>query len=70
MRIGCFLEYKGHIGSIEYDFEDKKHYGELLDIDDFVGYHADNIFDLTEQYHKAVDDYIELKKKELKYELV
>ena len=45
-----------------YDEEDELHYGKLLDIDDFVNYHADNLIDLEKQYHNAVDDYIEFKK--------
>ena len=62
MRIGQFMEYKGYIGSIEYDLEDKLHYGSLLNTDDFVNYHGDNIIELEQQYHNAVDDYIEFKK--------
>lgn len=62
MRIGQFVEYKGYIGSIEYDPEDKVHYGTLLNIRDLVNYHADNIIDLEKHYHEAVDDYIEFKK--------
>ena len=62
MRIGQFVEYKGYIGSIEYKSEDKLHYGSLLNIDDFVNYHAANVIDLEKQFHNAVDDYIEFKK--------
>ena len=62
MRIGQFVEYKGYIGSIEYDPEDKLHYGSLLNTDDFVNYHADNVIDLEKQFHNAVDDYIAIKK--------
>lgn len=61
MRIGQFVEYKGYIGTIEYSPEDKLYYGSLL-IDDFVNYHADNLIDLENQYHNAVDGYIEFKK--------
>lgn len=60
MRIGQFVEYKGCVGTIEYDPEDELYYGKLLDIDDFVNYHGDDIFDLEKQFHDAVDDYIEL----------
>lgn len=69
MKIGFFREYKGHIGSIEYDPEDELCYGELLNIKDLINYHASNIIELEKHYHEAVDDYIEFKK-ELKYELV
>ena len=69
LRIGQFVEYKGYVGSIEYDLEDRIYYGQLLDIDDSVGYHADNIISLEKSYHEAVEDYIELKK-EIGQELV
>lgn len=62
MRIGQFVEYKGYIGSIDFDAENNTYYGKLLNIKDLVNYHADNIIDLEKQYHLAVDDYIEFKK--------
>ena len=62
MIIGYLDEYRGYFGSIEYEPEDKLHYGSLLNIDDFVSYHADNIIDLEKQFHNAVDDYIEFCK--------
>lgn len=62
MKIGQFVEYRGYIGSIEYDQEDKLYYGKLLNTRDFVNYHADNIMSLERHYHEAVDDYIEFKK--------
>lgn len=61
MRIGQFVKYKGYIGSIDFDPQDKIHYGEILDIDDFVNYQAENIIELHKEFHKAVDDYIEFK---------
>lgn len=61
MRIGQFEEYKGYVGSIKYDSEDKIYYGHLLELDDFVNYHAGNIVDLEKHYHEAVDDYLEFK---------
>lgn len=60
MEIGKFLEYRGYVGSIEYDVEDKIHYGSLLNIKDSISYHADNVIDLYEHYKLAVDDYIDL----------
>lgn len=59
MEIGQFKEYRGHIGSIEYDPEDKTYYGRLLNIRDLVDYHADTLVDLCNEFHVAVDDYIE-----------
>ena len=62
MLVGQFKEYKGYAGSIEYSAEDSIHYGKLLNIKDLVNYEADNIIDLENQFHEAVDDYIEFKK--------
>lgn len=59
MRIGQFVEYKGYIGSIEYDPEDKIHYGHLLNVDDPVVYYGNTVEELYEYYCKAIDDYIE-----------
>lgn len=62
MKIGQFTEYRGYVGSIEYEPEDNIYYGKLLDIDDLVNYHANNIIYLEKHYQEAVDDYIEFKK--------
>ena len=62
MSIGQFIEYKGYVGSIEYDPEDSLYYGKLLYIRDLVNYHADNIVDLEKCYRDTVDDYICFKK--------
>lgn len=62
MKLGQFVEYKGYIGSIEYEPDDKLHYGSILNTKDFINYHANNIIDLEKQFHSAVDDYIEFKK--------
>ena len=62
MRIGQFVRYKGYVGSIDFCPEDKIHYGEILDIDAFVNYQAKDVISLHDEFHKAVDDYIEFKK--------
>lgn len=61
MRIGQFIEYKGYVGSIEYDTHDKIHYGSLLNIKDSISYHAKTVEELSERYHDAVDRYIEFR---------
>ena len=62
MRVGQFVKYKGYIGSIDFCPDDKSYYGEILDIDDFVNYQAENVIYLHDEFHKAVNDYIEFKK--------
>ena len=62
MKIGKFEEYKGYVGSIEYDVDDDLLYGKLLNIEDLVNYHSNNIADLKRHYHESVDCYIDFKK--------
>ena len=62
MEIGKFNEYRGYTGSIEYYYEDKIYYGSLLNIKDLVNYEADTMENLYNEFHNAVDDYIEFKR--------
>lgn len=62
MKIGQFIEYKGYVGSIEYDSKNNIYYGGLLNIRDFVDYKANNVEELYRHYHESVDDYIEFIK--------
>ena len=52
------LTYKGFAARIEFDAEDKLFVGRLAGINDVVGFHADNVGDLTTFFHEAVDDYL------------
>lgn len=61
-KIGQFKEYKGYVGSIEYDEEDELYYGKLLFIEDLINYHASNAMELYQHYKDAVDDYLEFLK--------
>ena len=56
--IGYFTEYRGYKGTIEYDYEDHIYHGKIIDIDDFVNYHAKNMDKLREEFKNAVDDYL------------
>lgn len=63
MVIGTFVEYKGHVGTIEYDFKDRIYHGSLLNIEDSISYHTkfNNIEMLFERYKEAIDKYIRIK---------
>lgn len=56
------LEYKGYKTRIVYSQEDDVYCGEIINIDDSVSFHSDNISTIEDEFHKAVDDYIELCK--------
>lgn len=62
MIIGRFIKHRGYEGTIEYDSEEKLHYGSLYDTADSVSYHGKTLEELYDNYKKAIDEYIELKK--------
>ncbi|RLA73159.1 MAG: toxin-antitoxin system HicB family antitoxin [Epsilonproteobacteria bacterium] len=53
------LEYNGYIGSIEYSPEDKVFYGKLEMIDDLITFEADSASELENNFHQAVNGYID-----------
>lgn len=61
MRIGTFSEYKGYIGTIEYDPNSKSHYGRLCNTEDLITYYSKTIEELFVEYKKSIDDYIAMK---------
>ncbi len=54
------LEYKGYIGSIEFSEEDSLFFGKVLGIRSLISYEGENARDLVEDFHGAVDDYLEM----------
>ena len=53
------LEYKGYHTNIEIDFEGQSFYGEIEGIRDFVNFESDTIAGIIQEFHTAVDDYLE-----------
>ncbi len=53
------FRYKGFLGSIEVDAEDKILHGKLLHITDLVTYEASAIATLENEFKKAVNDYLD-----------
>ena len=59
------LEYKGYYTDIEIDFEAKEFYGEIKGINGFVNFMSDisrGVDGIVQEFHSAVDDYIEFCK--------
>jgi len=56
-----YLKHKGYEGNIEWSEEDQCYYGKIQNITDLIMYEADNVFNLSGEFIKAVDDYIYLK---------
>ena len=53
------LEYKGYHTDIEIDVEGQSFYGEIEGIRDFVNFESDTITGIVQEFHSAVDDYLE-----------
>ena len=51
------MSYKGFWATVDYDRDDRILVGRIGGINDVIGFHADNVNDLIEAFHEAVDDY-------------
>lgn len=58
------IEYKNYLGSIEFSEEDKIFFGKVQGIKDLISYEGSNAVELINDFHAAVDDYLELCKSE------
>lgn len=61
------IQYKGYVGSIEFSEEDKIFYGKVLGIRSLISYEGENATELIDDFHQAVDDYLELCKNPVKH---
>jgi predicted HicB family RNase H-like nuclease len=52
------MTYKGYAAQIEYSDEDTCFVGHIAGIADVIGFHADNVQDLSDAFGVAVDDYL------------
>lgn len=64
------LKYKGFIGSVHFNAEDKTFYGKIEGINDLVTFEGNTVEKLERALHEAVEDYVvlckEVKKEPLK----
>lgn len=54
------LEYKGYLARIEYSVEDRVLYGKIEGIRDLINFESDSIDNIENEFHCAVDDYLEM----------
>lgn len=54
------LEYKGYVGSIEFSETDAVFYGKVQGIRSLISYEGENAKELLEDFHNAIDDYLDL----------
>ncbi len=54
------MEYKGYLGSVNYNDSDKIFYGRVEYIRSLISYEGHDVESLRNSFHEAVDDYLEL----------
>lgn len=54
------MEYKGYVGSVEFSEEDKVLFGQVMGIRSLISYEGTTVQELLEDFHGAVEDYLEL----------
>ncbi|MDY2594832.1 MAG: type II toxin-antitoxin system HicB family antitoxin [Oliverpabstia sp.] len=58
------IQYKGYVGSVEFSEDDGIFFGKVMGIRSLISYEGENAHDLIEDFHGAVDDYLETCKAE------
>lgn len=53
------MEYKGYHTKIEFDTDSMSLRGKIEGINDYIDFEADDIASIEEEFHAAVDDYLE-----------
>jgi predicted HicB family RNase H-like nuclease len=53
------LRYKGYTGSVCFSEVDGVFHGEVLGIFDSISFEGDSVKSLTEDFHNAIDEYLE-----------
>lgn len=54
------MQYKGYTAKIEYSAEDGCLIGQLMGIQDIIGFHGDSVEEIRQAFEDSVDDYIAL----------
>ncbi len=54
------MEYKGYIGSVEFSEEDSVFFGKVMGIRALISYEGVDAKGLLDDFHSAVDDYLNL----------
>ena len=57
--MGSVLEYKGYHTRVEYDRDDMVLRGRIEGITDYVDFESRSLEHVEDEFHRAVDDYIE-----------
>ena len=57
-REGNYLHYKNYTGSVEFSGEDSCFHGKVIGIKSLISFEGDCVNSITEDFHKAVDEYL------------
>jgi predicted HicB family RNase H-like nuclease len=52
------MSYRGYVARIEYSDEDACFIGQIVGIQDVIGFHAESVKELRLAFEEAVDDYL------------
>lgn len=53
------LRYKGYVGSVDFDADDRIFHGRVMGIKDVVTFEGASVDELEQDFHEAVDHYLE-----------
>ena len=53
------MNYKGYIGKVEYDDENRIFTGEVINTRTVITFHGDSVDELEKEFHASVDDYLD-----------
>ena len=53
------MQYKGYTTGMTFDAVDKIIVGRVLDVDDIISFHGESVAEFEDQFHAAVDAYID-----------
>lgn len=59
MKSNGLLRYRGYFAKPEYSAEDRIFYGRILGISNLVDFQFEEADDIENEFHKAVDDYLQ-----------
>jgi predicted HicB family RNase H-like nuclease len=54
------LQYKGYMGSVAFDADDKILYGRVLGIRPLIGFEGTTVEDLEKDFQAGIDDYLDM----------
>ncbi len=58
------MNYKGYIGSVEFSESDNVFFGKVMGIKALISYEGETAKELVNDFHGAVEDYLELCREE------